>query len=213
MATKKLPHVLRTTRKLYRFSQQKLATLVGCSLSTVKFVESGRLRPSADLAHRIYLQTGLDPQQLLGNFSPDKPRDPCGVLLTKETVALRQDPSHQPDEQIREQVDGSLRLYGVVLETLLDASVRQRKLWALRPALQTAIDKLITDFDLGKDFRRTLFDRYGVRDPWTVDGYKLLNSLYMRVETKRVEASVKREEFYGGIQKLPTRKTIASDAA
>jgi transcriptional regulator with XRE-family HTH domain len=217
MATKKPLHVLRTTRKLYKFSQQKLATLVGCSLSTVKFVETGRLRPSADLAHRVYLQTGLDPQQLLGNFSPDKPRDPCGVLLTTETIKLRQD-AELSNEQAREQVDSSLQLYAAVLQVLLDVSVRKRKLWALRPALQTALDKLVTDFDLAKDFRRTLSTRYGVRDPWTVDGYSPTNSLYMLVngplsEMKRTEASAKRNEFYGEIPKLPARKTITSSAA
>jgi len=192
------------TRKLYKFSQEKLASLVGCSLSTIKSVERGKLRPSADLTHRIYMQTGLDPAQLLGNFSPDKPRDPCGVLLTKEMLALRKasgrlpDQQTRPDEQDREQVDGSLALYGVVLETLLDASVRPRKLWALRPALQKAIDKLINDFDLGKDFRHILFDRYGVRNPWSADMHIRVNGPLRGKQ--RAAADAKRNEFYGAIQ-------------
>jgi transcriptional regulator with XRE-family HTH domain len=160
-----LAHVLRTTRKLYKYSQEKLAKLVGCSLSTVKFVETGRLRPSANLAHRIYLQTGLDPAQLIANSSPDNPRDPVGQPLSKETIELMQE-AHLTDEQIHEQVDSSLQLYVAVLQVLLDVSTRKRKLWALRPALQTAIDKLVQDFDLEKDFRRIILARHGLRDPW-----------------------------------------------
>lgn len=203
---------------MYGYSQQKLATLIGCSLATVKFIETGRLRPSVQLAHRIYLQTGLNPQQLLGNFSPDRPRGPDGPLLTKETITLRQQ-SRLPDDQTRGQVDGSLRLYRVVLETLLDASVRQRKLWALRAAYEAAIDKLIKDFDLGKDFRRILFARYGVRDPWgSAGGLDIRKILYVTVnsplfEKQQKAAGLQRDEFYDDIQKLPVRKTIPPTAA
>jgi transcriptional regulator with XRE-family HTH domain len=217
MAPKASTHVLRTTRKLYGFSQQKLANLVGCSLSTVKFIETLRLRPSADLAHRVYLETGLDPQQLIGNFSPGNPRDPTGQPLTTETINLRQG-SRLSDEQAREHVDSSLALYSAVLEALLDAAVRQKKLWALRPAFQAVVDKLLKDFDLEKDFRRILLDRYGVRDPWSTEGYAVAKSLYMIVnaplfENPRKAAELKRNEFYGNIQKLPVRKPSGRTAA
>jgi transcriptional regulator with XRE-family HTH domain len=212
-------HVLRTIRKLYGYSQQKLATLVGCSLSTVKFVETGRLRPSADLADRIRVVTGLDPQQLIGNFSPNEPRDPCNVRLTEETIKLRQEGGGAPDdEQTREQVDGSSRLYAVVIETLLDTSVRKGKLWALRLAYQTAMTKLIDDFDLAKDFRRVLLARYGTRDPWFTGGYNIEKDLYTIVnaplfETRRKAAQLQRDEFYSDIQKLPMRKPSGKSAA
>jgi hypothetical protein len=165
------------------------------------------------LAHRIYLQTGLSPHQLIGNFSPEQPRDPCNVPLTKETIRLRQE-GQLADDQTRDQVDESSRLYGAVIETLLDASVGKRKLWALRPALETAINKLINDFDLGKDFRRLLLSRYGVRDPWSAGGLEIAKSLYVIVngplfETQRKAADLKRDEFYGSIQQLPVRKTSA----
>lgn len=218
MAAKTHPaHVLRTVRKRYGYSQQKLATLVGCSLATVKFIETGRLRPSAALADRIRVATGLDPQQLIGNFSPENPRSPTGHSLTKETISLMQE-GRLSDDQTREVVDGSARLYEVVLEALLDASVRQRKLWAVRLAYETAINKLISDFDLGKDFRRLLMDRYGVRNPWSAGGLDVAKDLYMIVnaplfETKQQAAGLKRDEFYGVIEQLPVRKTSKRTAA
>jgi hypothetical protein len=99
------------------------------------------------------------------------------------------------DGQTQEKVDENLRHYAAVLETLLDASTRQGKLWALRPAYQNAINKLIKDFDLEKDFRRLLNVRLGVKDPWSKGSlYTIVNgALY---EERRKQAKDKRQEFY-----------------
>jgi transcriptional regulator with XRE-family HTH domain len=202
-------HVLRTLRKRYGYSQQKLATVVGCSLATVKFIETGRLRPSADLADRVRLATGLDPQQLIGNFSPAEPRDPCGVSLTHEAIKLRQAAQPSRDDQTRKQVDGILRLHAVVEEILLDASVVKGKLWAVRAAYQTYVNKLINDFGLGKDFRRMLAARYGVRDPWSDARLYMIANGDM-FETQRKAASAKRAEFYDDMQ---TRKNTDKSVA
>jgi DNA-binding XRE family transcriptional regulator len=174
MATRTSPtHVLRTTRKRYGYSQQKLATLIGCSLAAIKAIETGKLRPSPDLAHRVYMMTGLDPQQLIKNIAPKDPRDPFNVPLTEEMIKLRRrDPHvlrrrdpHDPDPRFRSQIEGNIRLYTAVLGVLLDVS--DHKLWALRPALESAINKLIRDFGLEREFRRALRARYGVKGPWT----------------------------------------------
>jgi transcriptional regulator with XRE-family HTH domain len=211
---------LRTIRKLYGYSQQKLATVVGCSLATVKFIETRRLKPSAELADRVRLATGLDPLQLIGNFSPDKPRDPTGQPLTKETIKLRQDAQRINDDQTRDQVDGILQLNATVEEALFDASVLKGKLWALRAAYKTAMSKLISDFDLAKDFRRILSARYGVRDPWSANGYKIEKSLQAIINTplpqfeaRRKAAQLNRDEFYGGMRKLPMGKNTDRSAA
>jgi transcriptional regulator with XRE-family HTH domain len=83
-------HVLRTLRKLYGLSQQKLATQVGCSLPAIKQIETGRLRPSAGLAHRIFMQTGLNPEQLMNNEFPETPSHPDGQPLSKDMLRALQ---------------------------------------------------------------------------------------------------------------------------
>jgi transcriptional regulator with XRE-family HTH domain len=198
MPTKSPPvHVLRTVRKLYGLSQQKLANLVGCSLPAIKQIETARLRPSAGLAHRIYMQTGLNPDQLLDNFMPEEPLHPMGMPLSKEIFQWMQQ-GHQ-EHQTKEHVDERLRHFKAVLEVLLDASTRQGKLWALQPALQDAIDRLIRDFDLDKDFRRLLRERFGLKDPWSnaspeTNLYTIVNGgLYAE---RRSQAEMKRKAFY-----------------
>ena len=192
----KTPHVLCVVRELYGFPQQTLAELVGYSLRTIKAVESGKLTPSAELAHRVYIVTGLDPQQLMQNRSPDKPRDPCNRLLCPETVALRRPAIGPPDEQAMKHVDDSLRVYTAVLETMLDASVPQRKLLALRPALEAAIMELITEFGLQKDFKQLLAARYGVSGPWRGGLYAIMNSRLLG--NIRNKARTRRWKFYRG---------------
>jgi transcriptional regulator with XRE-family HTH domain len=198
MATKSPPvHVLRTVRKLYGLSQQKLANLVGCSLPTIKQIETGRLRPSAGLADRIYMQTGLDPGQLLDNFMPEEPLHAMGMPLSKETFEWMQK-GHQ-ENQSQDHVDQRLRHLAEILKIRLDASTRHGKLWALYPALLDAIDKLTRDFDLEKDSRRLLTERFDLKDPRSnsrpdTSFFTIVNApLY---EERRKQAEHKRQEFY-----------------
>jgi transcriptional regulator with XRE-family HTH domain len=198
MITKPMPaHVLRTVRKLYGLSQAKLAVLVGISLTAVKQIETGRLRPSANLAHRIYMQTGLDPGQLMENSFPETPFHAMGMPLSKEMFKGMQE--RHKESQTQEHVDQSLRHLEAVLRLLLDVSTRQGKLWALRPALQNAIQKLIADFDLEADFLRLLSQEYGLKDPWS--NTSPAKSLYTIVngelfEKQREQAEAKRREFH-----------------
>jgi transcriptional regulator with XRE-family HTH domain len=198
MATKSAPlHVLRTVRTLYGLSQQKLARLVGCSLTTIKQVETGRLRPSANLAHRIYMQTGLDPGQLMENSFPETPFHAMGEELKAETFKWIQQGHRAATTQ--EQIDATLSHLQAILTTLLDASGPSGKLWALRPALQDAISQLISDFDLEADFRRLLSTRFGLKDPWSIASPA--KSLYVIVnaelfEKQREHAQHARRQFY-----------------
>jgi hypothetical protein len=105
-----------------------------------------------------------------------------------------------------------------MLETLLDACVRRKKLWAFRPAYEAALTKLIANFDLEKDFSRLLFARYGVRDPWAAGGLDVTKILYVIVNgplfnASRKNAELKRGEFYDNLQRQPARKTIPPAAA
>jgi len=197
-------HVLRTTRKIYGLSQAKLASMVGISLTAIKQIETGRLQPSPTLSHRIYMQTGLDPWQLMENSFPDTPFHPMGMEISKELFKGIQQ-GHR-EFQSQERLDESLRHFNAVLETLLDASIKEGKLWALRPALQNAISKLIVDFDLQEDFARLLFARWGLKDPWAnttnpaSDLYTLVNGKLFEKEQKNAQAQ--RRGFY----KLQTLK-------
>jgi transcriptional regulator with XRE-family HTH domain len=192
-----LVHVLRTVRKLYGLSQQKLANLVGCSLPTIKQIETGRLRPSSELAHRIYMQTGLDPNQLRNNFMPEEPLHAMGMPLSKETFERIK--KGQQENQSQDHVDQRLRHLEAFLKILLDASLRHGKLWALYPALLDAIDKLTRDFDLEKDFCRLLTARFGLKDPRSnsrpdTSFFTIVNApLY---EDRLKQAESKRQEFY-----------------
>jgi transcriptional regulator with XRE-family HTH domain len=183
MATKPHRHVLRTLRTRYGLSQQKLAKMVGCSLTTIKQVETGRLSPSAQLAHRIYMFTGLDPGQLMENSFPETPFHVGGEELTKETFIWIQQ-GHR-EATTREQIDATLVHLQAVLTTLLDASGPPGKLWALRPALQDAITKLTCGFGLEADFRRLFSARYGLKDPWSIVDEELFKAQREHAEQAR----------------------------
>jgi len=159
------PHVLRSTRHLYSLSQAKLAAMVGCATITIKNVENGTLQPSSSLAHRIFMQTGLDPGQLIENFDPETPRGVIGQPLTE--VLLEQTQKIRESSENREHVDQSVKHLSAALEIILDASLRGHKLWAVRPALQNAIQKIIEEFDLKDDVARLLLDRWGITDLWS----------------------------------------------
>lgn len=198
MTTKSAPlHVLRTVRTLYGLSQQKLARMVGCSLTTIKQIETGRLSPSAQLAHRIYMRTGLDPGQLMENSFPETPFHAMGSELSKETFELIERAHHEG--QTQERVDEMLRHLAAVQELFLDVSTRRSQLWALYPALQNAIDKLIDDFELRDDLRRELARRFGLKDPWS--NVSPAESLYTIAngelfEKQREQALEARKRFY-----------------
>jgi len=210
MSTKPEPvHVLRTVRKLYGLSQQKLATLAGCSLAAIKQIETGRLRPGPDLADRIRMQTGLDPDQLIENSSPETPVDVMGIPLSKETLEWMEEV--REESQTRQQVDESLRHFYAVMELLFDASTIKGKLWALRPALRSALNKLIKDFDLKEDFDRLLSTRYDLEDPWSMASlgkslYSIVNAELLKLKQRHEQAERKREEFYE-VKQLKHRKS------
>jgi transcriptional regulator with XRE-family HTH domain len=160
----KEPHVLRSMRNLYGLSQSKLASMVGCSPMTIKQIEAGTLRPSADLAHRIYIATWLDPEQLIENSMPELPRSPMGEPLTPETPQLI-GRTHREAESINN-LSASKRHYAAVIDLLLDSSISGNKLWALRVAFRAAIERLIADFELEPAIKELLAKRWASQDLW-----------------------------------------------
>lgn len=196
------PHVLRSTRHLYGLSQARLAGMVGCATITIKNVENGTLQPSSFLAHRIFMQTGLDPGQLIENFTPETPFGVIGEPLTKDYLKHMQ--KARESSENREHVDQSVKHLSSALEIILDASIiRGHKLWAVRPALQNAIQKIVDEFELGSDVASLLLDRWGVPDLWS--NASPASSFYTLVNTKgnigkfagiRNRAKRKRQEFY-----------------
>jgi DNA-binding XRE family transcriptional regulator len=154
------PHVLRTTRHLYRLSQAKMAAKVGVKPITIKSIEAGKLRPSPYLAYLIFQQTALDPQQLITNSEPESPRNTFGEPLNPDEMnRLRQ--ARQPRET-QQQVDANVRNFSALLTLVLDASAREGKLWAIRPALAFAIDKIMQSFNLTADVDKLLRERWGL---------------------------------------------------
>ena len=193
-------HVLSTMRKRCKMSQSKLARLAGCSLPTIKQIERGRLRPSAGLAHRIYMQTGLNPEQIMNNVNPEEPLGVTGEPFTEEnfTVAQAEMQKGHRAYETQEQIDEDIRFYAAVLTLVLDASIREGKIWAFRPALKDAINRLIKDFELESDLRRFLAERFQLKTPWYHAG---LRSLYTIINAKPFEkdcaqAELKRREFF-----------------
>jgi len=156
-------HVLRTTRKRCGLSQSKLAAMVGTSLTAIKQIETGRLQPSAKLGPTAFIcKLASIQDKLIENSFPDTPFHPMGMEVSKELFeGLRQ--GRREHYEDKEHVEESLRQYGAVLEILLDVSTKEGKLWALRPALQNAITKLIADFELQDDFARHLSACYGIK--------------------------------------------------
>ncbi len=160
------PHVLRTTRARYGLSQSKLASLIGRATITIKQIESGKLAVSPELAYQVFIVTRLDPDQLIENFMPEQPMDPSGQALTGETFTWMKEA--RADAQSEKHVEESLNHYTEVLRLLLDASIREGKLWALRPALQNAINKLMKKFELEADVQKLLTARWGINDLWSL---------------------------------------------
>jgi transcriptional regulator with XRE-family HTH domain len=157
-------HVLHTLRNLYGLSQPKLAGMVGCSPMTIKQIEAGTLRPSADLAHRIYIATWLDPEQLIENSMPELPRSPMGEPLTPETPQLI-GRTHREGEGLNKLAE-SKRHYAALIDLLLDSSIPKNKLWALRVAFRAAIERLISDFELEAAIKELLTKRWASQDLW-----------------------------------------------
>jgi hypothetical protein len=141
--------------------------------------------------------TGLDPAQLMENSFPETPYHAMGMPLSKDTFKGIEE--RHRENQTQEQVDQILRHIKAALEILLDASTHRGQLWALRPALQDAINKLIKDFALKKDFLRLLSARFDLKDP--LSNTSPAKSLYTIVNAELFEkhrklAEVKRREFY-----------------
>jgi DNA-binding XRE family transcriptional regulator len=188
-------HVLRFTRKLYGLSREKLAAKVGCAPITIKQIETGKLKPSPTLAHRIYMQTGLNPDQLMKNSWPERPMHPGGEELTPDYME-RMDEIRKKSES-QHDVDMQLRLFTVVLESGLDASLAEDKYWAIVPALQATLDRVFDDFGLKNAFQKLLKARWGVEDPWAIRHPAL--SLYVKVnmdqETGEKAAAIRKKFF------------------
>jgi transcriptional regulator with XRE-family HTH domain len=190
-----LPHVLRFTRKLYGLSREKLAAKVGCAPITIKQIEIGRLKPSPALAHRIYMQTGLNPTQLLENSWPETPMHPGGEALTGDYMERMDEIRKESESQ--HDVDNQVRLFTVVLESALDASLAEDKYWALLPALQGALDRVFDDFGLRNALQKLLKARRGIAEPWAIR-HPALN-LYVKVNTDQKageKAAAIRKKFF-----------------
>jgi transcriptional regulator with XRE-family HTH domain len=137
------PHVLRTIRARHELSQPALARLVGVEAITIKKIESGQLKLSRKLAHRISIATGADPQQLIDNFEPQTPYlvGAHPEELTRESVQARRKPKLKD-------VDEAARILGQAIQEMLRASVRKGSIWVLWYALRQAIQELSEEFDL-----------------------------------------------------------------
>ena len=154
------PHVLRTTRHLYRLSQAKMAAKVGVKPITIKSIEAGKLRPSPYLAYLVFQQTALDPQQLIANSEPESPRNTFGEPLNPDDMNRTRQARERFENQ--EHVDAHVQIFSALLTLLLDASMREGKLWAIRPALAFAIDKIMQNFNLTVHVDKLLRDRWGL---------------------------------------------------
>jgi DNA-binding XRE family transcriptional regulator len=199
-------HVLTRTREIYNLTREKLASRIGAAPITIKKIESGDLKVSATLARRIYIQTGLNPVQLIENLWPETPMHPGGEPLTSDHMKRVQEKRTESEGQ--DDVDRSVRHFTAVLESLLDASVVEHKLWALRPTIQAALDKVIDDFELRDAFEQLLHARWEVKEPWTILEIRPEKkkpwpirqplSLYVQVNSDkaREKAAAKRKEFF-----------------
>jgi transcriptional regulator with XRE-family HTH domain len=194
--------VLRSTRKLYGFSREKLASRVGVAPITIKQIETGKLKPSALLAYQIYMQTGLNPDQLIKNSSPETPRHPGGEPLTGDYMERIREIRRQSVSQ--EEVDMSVQHFAAVLESLFDSSLPEQKFWALLPALQADIDRRIDSFGLRKALQKLVKARWGIDELWSIHDPDL--SLYVKANTPtREKATAVRTEFFrdrDSIQKI-----------
>jgi DNA-binding XRE family transcriptional regulator len=187
--------VLRSTRNLYKLSRERLAVLVGVAPITIKNIESGKLKPSATLAYQIFMQTFLNPTQLIENSWPDTPMDPGGEPL--KAACMEQIRERRRQSISQEEVDDYLRLFTAVLESLFDSSLAELKFWALLPALTADIDKRIDSFGLRKALQKLIKARWGADDDfWSIYDPDL--SLYVRANLGpvREKAIAVRNEFF-----------------
>ena len=132
--------------------------------------------------------------------------------------------------ETKEHIDQEVRFLSEILTLVLDASIREGKLWALRPALKNAIIKLIEDFTLGDDVRKLylerwrslqeellrkwqtserLFERWTIQELWSAGGpgglFVLVNAEL--TEPERQYSRTRREEFFDQKKaKTPARK-------
>ena len=145
------------------------------------------------------MQTGLSPTQLLENSRPETPMHPTGFLL--QPYYMKRMRESRIVFEFQKDVDVSVRHFGAVLESLFDASLTGHKFWALRPAIQYALDKVIDDFGLGKEFRKLLKARWGYEDPWlTHVAARAYNS------ERREKAAAAREAFFQARETNPVFK-------
>jgi transcriptional regulator with XRE-family HTH domain len=73
-------------RKVMEVSARDFAALMGCSIDTVKSLESGRLALSQKLAKTINYRTGVSLSWLLGDSSAGPPVDDDGKEMTMVSI-------------------------------------------------------------------------------------------------------------------------------
>ena len=178
------------------------------------------------------MATGLAPNQLTENFDPETPRGVSGAPLGPDDFKRIRE-IHRSSET-KKNIDADIRFYSEILTLILDASIRESKLWALRwPTLKNAFVKLIDDFTLGDDVRTLFLERWGNRERllrewgtekrllerWTVEELWAPDGLYIQAnaqlcEPERIAANAARARFYDQKEaKTPARKKRAKSSA
>jgi DNA-binding XRE family transcriptional regulator len=147
-------HVLQTVRDRLDLTQEQLAKAVGVKTVTIRKIESGKLKPGKDLAFRIMCETELDPDQLMENFEPEKPRrvmrcDPDKLTsdpdeVTKESYQAFKNLPGPDDKRVEEQIE----LWSRDIRQMSKAVAQRGKFDVFRVALSRALGELCKDFDL-----------------------------------------------------------------
>jgi DNA-binding XRE family transcriptional regulator len=143
------PHVLRTVRERLGLTQEKLAKEVGVKKITIQKIELGKNKPGRELAFRIMAETGLDPMQLMENTEPQSPYLVRGhpEQVTRESYEARRN-LKLGDKRVQEEISRDVELFSKIIRQMLETSVARGKFDTFRYALEWALGKLRTDFDL-----------------------------------------------------------------
>jgi len=87
------PSELRTTpavlRSIIGLDAEEMRSLLGCSLNTIKSLESGRLKLSAAMAAKMAAATGVSEDWLLAADPSKLPRTPAGDIYNTDAFAQR----------------------------------------------------------------------------------------------------------------------------
>jgi transcriptional regulator with XRE-family HTH domain len=141
--------IVREIRKILGWTQPTLANRIGMTAVTIARIESGSLKASHKAALRIAVTTGVRypdilankrgvPQTLFGDLQPDGAKD-------SEEHSRNMTP---------EQVDlliygGAQQISHLIKDCLADVRTA-RKVWALMPAIEVALDELRKEFGIAR---------------------------------------------------------------